>query len=432
MKLNPTNKSNIFVDFFLRNNTIPHLENQRDIHPILLELYEHLLDAEKWLQEEKQKDPDFYHLTMLKIKKEEDIPLSSHLKSKYVEHQVVDHIKKQSVFLSDYTINVLGKQIKIHFVFEKNYLHPKWKEPDIQTMNTYVDNMLVWLYLANQFAEEHCADNLTIYIYLTSLEKKMPELIDTIIAPNHVNTGVTTSCPLNGEIAIYRLEEWFKVFIHESFHTLGLDFSDMDVDVAEAELKKLFHVDTRLLLYEAYTEFWARVINVVFVSFKWADSDSNVFLCNVDFLLDYERIHCVFQMNKLLTHMNLQYKDLVLAENSKEESRSSRYKEDTNAFVYYVITAILMNNYPKYIQWCNANHSKLLQFKLTHDHQMAFCEYIKEHHNTHELTNSIKCSSKLLSKLSISKKKTPKKEILLKSLAMSLTEFELIGERSSS
>ena len=91
-----------------------------------------------------------------------------------------------------------------------------------------------------------------------------------------------------------------------------------------------------------------------------------------------------------------------------------------------------MNNYPKYIQWCNANHSKLLQFKLTHDHQMAFCEYIKEHHNTHELTNSIKCSSKLLSKLSISKKKTPKKEILLKSLAMSLTEFELIGERSSS
>lgn len=423
MKMNPTNKSNIFVDFFLRNNRVPHLDNQVDIHPILLELYQHLLDAEVWLQEEKQKDPDFYHLTMLKIKREEDIPLSSHLRSKYVDHQIVDHIKEKSVFLSTYAMNLLDKQISIHFIFEKEYLHSRWKEPDIKTMNAYVDNMLVWLYLANQFTTEQCAKQFTIYIYLTSLEKKMPELIDTIIAPNHVNTGVTTSCQINGEIAIYRMEEWFKVFIHESFHILGLDFSDMDVDMAEIELKNLFHISTPILLYEAYTEFWARVINVVIVSFKCTENDSDLFLYNVHFLLDYERVHAVFQMNKLLTHMNIQYKDLIIG-SSKAEPSIPKYKEDTNAFVYYVITAILMNNYPKYIQWCKTNHSKLLQFKLTQDHQFAFCEYIKEHHNVPNLLNAVDCSSKLLSKLSISKKKSSKKETLLKSLRMSITEHK--------
>lgn len=417
MELHPTNKSNIFVDFFLRNNQIPHLDNQEDIHPILMQLYSHLLEAEKWLEDEKQKDPDFYHLSMMKIAKQEDIPLSSHLNSKYVEPHVITHVKENSVFLSTYTLNVLDKHILIHFVFEEEYLHPRWKEPDIKTIHSYVDNMLVWLYLANQFTSNQCATSLTIYIYLTNLEKKMPELIDTVIAPTHINTGVTTSCPVKGEIAIYRTEEWFKVFIHESFHTLGLDFSEMDTTQSESKIRELFHIPTPILLYEAYTEFWARVINVAFVSFKWSLHSESTFLCNVDFLLGYERIHCVFQMNKLLTHMNIQYEDL-----HTDPTLLDRYKEETNAFVYYVLTAILMNNYPKYIQWCNTNHSKLLQFKLTEDHQLAFCEYIKENYNTPAMTNAVTCSNKLLSKLSISKRKSAKKKTILESLRMSLTE----------
>ncbi len=242
-----------------------------------------------------------------------------------------------------------------------------------------------------------------------------------VISPNHVNTGVTTSCPLNGEIAIYRIEEWFKVFIHESIHTLGLDFSRMNVKVSEDKLREIFYIPTPILLFEAYTEFWARVMNTLIVSFRWSEGDSTSFLLFVDFLLAYERVHCVFQMNKLLTHMKLKYMDLYT-----NPTLLDTYREETNAFVYYVITAILMSNYPEFIQWCSNQQDDLMQFKLTEENQLSLCEYIKNHFNTKTMLQMVKHSSTLYSKISILSKSNKSKKIktILNSLRMSLLEVK--------
>ena len=56
----------------------------------------------------------------------------------------------------------------------------------------------------------------------------MPDSNIDIIDQIHVNTGFTTTCPVDSEIVIFREEEWFKVFIHETFHNFALDFSDMN------------------------------------------------------------------------------------------------------------------------------------------------------------------------------------------------------------
>ena len=414
-------KCNTLMKFFISNNKIPHLANQEQAHPILKTIFDDLLDANKWIEEAKAADPEFYHLKMRTIRKEEDIPFCSHLQSSYVDSTVVDHIKKKSVFLSTYTIYLLDKTITIHFIFEKGYIDKKWKEPNIQMMNSYVDNMLLWLYVSNKHITDACANKLDIFVYLTSLEKNIPKTENDVISPNHVNTGITTSCPLNGEIAIYRLEEWFKVFIHESIHTLGLDFAKMDVKVSEDKMRETFYIPTPILLFEAYTEFWARVMNAVIVSFRWSEGDFTSFLYFVDFLLAYERVHSAFQMNKLLTHMKLEYVDLYT-----DPSLLDRYKEETNAFVYYIITTILMSNYPEFIRWCSTNHDNLMQFKLTNENQLAFCEHITTHFNSPIMLQIVKSSSKLYSKISIlSKSKRSKKmDTIIKSLRMCLFEVK--------
>jgi hypothetical protein len=117
--------------------------------------------------------------------------------------------------------------------------------------------------------------------------------------------------------------------------------------------------------------------------------------------------------------MKLQYMDLYT-----NPTLLDTYQEETNAFVYYVITAILMSNYPEFIQWCSNHHDYLIQFKLTEENQLAFCEYIKTHFNTKPMLKMVKYYSKLYSKISILSISSKSKKIktIVNSLRMSLVE----------
>ena len=123
--------------------------------------------------------------------------------------------------------------------------------------------------------------------------------------------------------------------------------------------------------------------------------------------------------------MNLTYPQLY-----NDATLLEQYKEETNVFVYYVITLIMINNYPKFIYWCNSHHQNLLQFKHTDEHQLALCDYIKENHKTPELLNGIKCSERLIHKLSIRNnsqvKKSKRVDYLLTNLRLSLCEYAFL------
>ena len=423
MKWNATESSERMTSFFLKNNCMSHISTESS--PFLSVLQADIMEAHYWVEREKAaKGDDFYNLTMMKINSENDIPMPKDIPSgTYLGEDIFLHVKSNSVFSSTYTMEVLGKKIIIHFVFEKSGVVKKWKAPNIDIINAYVDNMIVWLYVANKYTTKVCAPVLNIFIYLSSLEKKVPDLANTVIAPTHVNTGVTTSCPaIDGEIIVYRDEEWFKVFIHESFHALGLDFSAMDVRLSESTIREIFHIPTPILLFEAYTEFWARVLNVLIVSFRWNNNSVGPdFEKYATFLLDYERVNCFFQMTKVLAHGNIEYADLYT-----DATLLDRYEEKSNVFVYYVITAILLNNYPLFIQWCGDNNDKLLQFKQTEEQQTLFCMYIKSNFNTNNMINGIDCSKKLFNKMKHQHKRTPnntKIKSILENLRMSLCEI---------
>lgn len=424
-----TNNSNTMINFYLKNNCMPHLATD-NASPIISALYSEIEDAHHWLESQKnEKGNQFYNLSMARIKSEADIPMPTSIPTdRYVGSNTFSHIKQKSIFKSEYTVDIIGRKIVIHMVFENDGLSKKWKEPNIQKMNAQIDNMLVWLHVASKHATTTCAPILDIFIFLSSLEKRVPDLQEEIITAVHANTGFTDACPAkHGEIVVYRHEEWFKVFIHESFHALGLDFSSMQVDKSQEKIRNTFYIPTPILLFEAYTEFWARIINVLIFSFNLTLSNKEEKEKKEDFekyvtaMLDYERVNAIFQMSKVLKHMNLEYKDL-----HSDPTLLERYQENTNVFVYYVITSILLSNYPMFFQWCNEHNSKLFQFEQTEENQLAFCEYVQSHFNSSNLTTCIKYSKQLITKTTATLKKYPKNKnikTILETMRMSLCEW---------
>jgi hypothetical protein len=170
------------------------------------------------------------------------------------------------------------------------------------------------------------------------------------------------SCVPDGEIIIFREEEWFKVFIHETFHAYGLDFGIKDPKKLFSVLRKTFPIKSDFDVNEAYTETWARIINCALYSFFSLDNRKDTviskeqFLLYTDFSLQLERIFAIYQMNKVLNFMGLNYKDLYEMNERSSYFREQLYKENTHVFGYYILTSIFLNGYRQFITWCHANN----------------------------------------------------------------------------
>ena len=99
--------------------------------------------------------------------------------------------------------------------------------------------------------------------------------------------------------------------------------------------------------------------------------------------------------------------------------RNSLYKEKTNILSYYIITLILLNDYPNFLEWCNKNNTSLLQFKKTIGNQVSFCNFIKDNHKSKLFLKNIKCMEKLFKNVN----KDKENNYLLKNLRMTICEL---------
>jgi hypothetical protein len=436
--MNPTKSCEILMCFLLKTNCIKHIKKTKESTTILKQMYEQIHSASEFIENEKRSNPNFYNLKLRKINNPDEIPRSTTLDTVFPGN-VREHINQFSYYLMTYTFSLLERTIIIHFILEKNDVDKKLNfEPDIRKYNKYVDNMLVWLTIISKQASQKCSNNINVYVYMTSLKKAFPIHDHEVLDRMHVNTAFTYSCPKDvSEIVIFRKEEWFKVFLHETFHNFNLDFSDMDTTQCNETILELFHIKSKVNLYEAYAEFWAKVVNILLFSYRMMDEPGNIkqFIKYSEFLLNYERIHCFFQMVKVLKHNKMVYTDLY-----NDRIKASLYKEDTSVFSYYVITLILINNYHNFMGWCYHNNSNiaLLQFTHTQENQNKFCEYIRSLYMSNQLLHDVRCSEKLLLKLNLEKnnltkmkrltlkQKNRKKELAyyLSNLRLSLCETE--------
>jgi hypothetical protein len=223
--------------------------------------------------------------------------------------------------------------------------------------------------------------------------------------------------------------------MHESFHNFALDFSDMNVEECTQNILSIFKVKSDVNLFEAYTEFWAEIMNAAFCSFylskkKDGTETSNAaeFLTNFDFFINFERTYKFFQMVKTLDFMGLTYTDLIINNEEADSLRKTLYKENSNVLSYYIITTIMMNNYQGFLSWCDSNNLSLLQFKKTTTNLTEFCNFIEKNYKTRSLIESVECIHNFLNSLrnEISKKNgrtTKSLDFVLNNMRMTICEL---------
>jgi hypothetical protein len=329
------------------------------------------------------------------------------------------HIDEVAASEITYSFSLFNRSVKLIFTLEEDNVELK-----IPTFNKYVNSIVMWLYIVNQYASKQCSQTLTVYFYFTSLEKKLPVSNISILDEINVNTAFTRTCQPESEIVVFRFEEWLKVFFHETAHTFAIDFSDMNNYHVHKCILDIFKVKSDVNLFEAYAEFWAETMNALFCSFFSLKNKKNVneFLIHAEFFMNFERTYSFFQLVKTLNFMGLSYQDLYSTTEHSQVLRDNLYKEKTNVLAYYVIKTIILNNYQEFLFWCKTNNFSLMQFNKTIKTQDEFCEFIKHKYKNASMLKAISETQQFISSIS-NKMKTPKLNYVLSNMRMSICEL---------
>lgn len=234
----------------------------------------------------------------------------------------------------------------------------------------------LWLFIIQPYIRDNCSKEMNAYILFSDHKKVLSnnkfELLDSI----HVNTAFTTSCLPKTNMMIYRKEEWFRAFIHETFHNLGLDFSNMNDLTIERKISQLFNVENKheIRIYESYCETWAEVLNVVIVSFLVTNNKES-FKKEFDQNMMLERKYSFFQMAKILDHFDISYNELVSHDKKKV------FEEKSHITSYFFIKTILMYFLSNFEHWCKVmNINGIFQFELTKKNIYSFIDFIEKHY----------------------------------------------------
>lgn len=414
-----TTNSHNLLQFFKKNKCVlPSKQNQKT-KKIFHDMYYQINDAFNYIDTLEENNKDFFTMSVEEVVYVKQIPKPTTFAPNSFPSVVRDQIDDSIQCKITFTTKLFNRNIKVYFLLEdgcnKTQLYVK-----------YFKYMLVWLYIIDKQSSQSCAESLTIFIYHTSLAKVLPKSNIDILGEEHVNTAFTATCPKKSEIVVFRKEEWFKVFMHETFHNFGLDFSDMNNEVCNKLILSIFPVETTVNLYEAYTEFWARIMNTLFCSYILLKDKTNVkeFLKNTEFFINIEIIYSHFQTVKVLDFMGLNYSHLFDKSKNTQAIRSALYKENTSVLAYYVLTLILLNNYQALLEWCLENNSSIFQFKKTTTNQTKFCRFIEKNYKKPSMMSSIDCSRQMLQGIQNTRNKSKFSYYILNNLRMTLCELE--------
>lgn len=361
------------IDKYMKKHNAPQ---QRDQDIIIKKLYTDLYNSDTFINIlMKQRR---FNKKKKMIGENVKVPSPSLLTSTYVPDVIKQYIEKNSKAYLHYTCRMFNRSISIYIIV----FHTITRSNTI-LYDKMVHQMLMWLHIAFLYSSQYCGKDLKVYLYYTPFKKNIPLSMMDVLGAEHCNSAVTTSCALDGVIVIYRKEEWFKVFIHESFHTLGLDFSTFSCRTLNTKLSNLFPINSKMNAFEAYSEFWATIINCLFCAYNLLDDKLNDkdFLLYADFCIQFERIFALFQMVKVLNFMGITYKHLFERNEISDVARRYLYREETNVFSYYILKCILLYNYDAFLKWCEKNNINTLRFDKYDNNLNKFYLFIESHYN---------------------------------------------------
>jgi hypothetical protein len=315
--------------------------------------------------------------------------LPPYLDSIFLAPYIKNYIERYFYGYMSYEFTIYNKHVNIMF----GLLHDGDDTKYQMQNNSYIKKMLLWLLMAMKHSKDQCGKKLTIHCFLTPFKKKIPEHSYHIISHEHCNSGLTTPCKKNGSIFIFRKEEFLKVFIHETFHILGLDFSSLNTDLLKMKMFSIFPIQSEMVCEEAYTEFWAVLMNAIILSyFETIDKPNKDFLDYLDVMVRLENAFSIYQLNKILSFMNLSYQSLYLNDETSVAARLYLYREKTNVFAYYILKTILLFHSDAFIKWCCMNNVGVFDFFNSAATVDEFGSFIEEHYASDDFLRQIDLS----------------------------------------
>jgi len=289
-----------------------------------------------------------------------------------------------------YTFAIGSRKVAVYMVLPEsdNPTYSRWFHSPHRFFEKAIQRIALWLSVAHQYGDLKCAKEFNVYLLFTDHKKLIPENHESRVSKKHANTAFVSSCLGQGhaDLFLYRTEEWFKVFVHETFHGFGLDFSEMESPKYEHHFQRLFpgcsHIDD-MSVFESYTETWAEIINVVFLAYfeeygqimghkrirgthrsrvvqktttrKITQTNHHTarIVKKVESYLAMERVYSLIQMVKVLKHIGYSYREFCSNTDSKESNSWSNqpYLEETPVFAYYVLKAVLMYHANDFMEW---------------------------------------------------------------------------------
>ncbi len=115
--------------------------------------------------------------------------------------------------------------------------------------------------------------------------------------------------------------------------------------------------------------------------------------------------------------MGLTYEDLISDNEKSKRLRNIMYKEATHVLNYYIITSILLSDYPKFIEFCKKNNqpSSIIRFNSSGFNLDNFAKLLKNLRDGEKMRELIR---------NVTLKFKKHRGYLRKSLRMSAIELE--------
>ena len=359
-------KANKYAKTKKRGNQI--YNNTKILHNFYKDLFKTNKDLDIQLTLEKNKSTQFliYIYTQLHAKQEIINALNVE-KSKTLEENkliinnkirtIVNSHLRSSVYIDSELIDFILTNTKSKIVTYKNIIKGKTyifdfiiynNEISITNLDLIVEKMLLVLQLIIAISKNETRNGQHVTFFLTPFKKKLNLNNNVILGAANVNSGFTYPYLINGITFIYRKEEFFKVFIHESIHYYGIDkalHKELNNNINYNKFINLFNIRAQDIanigINEGLTEYWTFIIYLIALSYKKSITLAN-FIYEFERLYKLELAHILFQVVKILNYNKLTYSQFLA--NSSANS-SNKYKETSHIFSYYIVKTLLVYNH---------------------------------------------------------------------------------------
>lgn len=161
------------------------------------------------------------------------------------------HILNDSVYIPKWVLPFALNNPHIDIIYECFHIRI-YKKKVSQSFIKKLKEVLSEIRKILRFTNER----INICLLLSGKKKRIK--VGEIFEPDNINSGLSISTPEPDDIhiIIYRMEDIFKVLIHEIIHYTGFDIRRTDVSSINTMIKSKYRslANTNLFINEAYTE----------------------------------------------------------------------------------------------------------------------------------------------------------------------------------